>query len=92
MRAARVESVDTLRQQKTQIKPIAFLIWMVLVCGGLHLSMYGWRLLARPAEALYHYADGNHECCASNMADLGTATDPHILAARQFSRDKYDFA
>jgi MFS family permease len=34
MRAARVESVDTLRQQKTQIKPIAFLIWMVLVCEG----------------------------------------------------------
>ena len=33
-RAARVESVDTLRQQKTQIKPIAFLIWMVLVCEG----------------------------------------------------------
>jgi hypothetical protein len=32
MRAARVESVDTLRQQKTQIKPIAFLIWMVLIC------------------------------------------------------------
>src|SRR3954453_11752981 len=34
MRAARVESVDTLRQQKAQIKPIAFLIWMVLVCEG----------------------------------------------------------
>ena len=34
MRAARVESVDTVRQQKTQIKPIAFLIWMVLVCEG----------------------------------------------------------
>ena len=34
MRAARVESVDTLREQKTQIKPIAFLIWMVLVCEG----------------------------------------------------------
>jgi hypothetical protein len=32
MRAARVESVDTMRQQNTQIKPIAFLIWMVLVC------------------------------------------------------------
>ena len=34
MRAARVESVDTVRQQKTQIRPIAFLIWMVLVCEG----------------------------------------------------------
>jgi hypothetical protein len=34
MRAARVESVDTMRQQKTQIKPIPFLIWMVLVCEG----------------------------------------------------------
>jgi hypothetical protein len=34
MRAARVESVDTLHQEKTQIKPIAFLIWMVLVCEG----------------------------------------------------------
>jgi hypothetical protein len=34
MRAACVESVDTVRQQKTQIKPIAFLIWMVLVCEG----------------------------------------------------------
>jgi hypothetical protein len=34
MRAARVESVDTLRQQKTEIKPIAFLIWIVLVCEG----------------------------------------------------------
>jgi hypothetical protein len=34
MRAARAESVDTLRQQKTQITPIAFLIWMVLVCEG----------------------------------------------------------
>jgi hypothetical protein len=33
-RAARVESVDTLRQQKTQIKPIAFLIWMLLVLEG----------------------------------------------------------
>src|SRR5262249_61136100 len=32
--AARVESVDTLRQQKTQIKPVAFLIWMILVCEG----------------------------------------------------------
>jgi hypothetical protein len=31
MRAARV---DTVPQQKTQIKPIAFLIWMVLVCEG----------------------------------------------------------
>ena len=34
MRAARVESVDMVRQHKTQIKPIAFLIWMVLVCEG----------------------------------------------------------
>src|SRR5262249_22789861 len=34
MRAARAESVDTVRQQKTQITPIAFLIWMVLVCEG----------------------------------------------------------
>jgi hypothetical protein len=34
MRTARAESVDTVRQQKTQIKPIAFLIWMVLVCEG----------------------------------------------------------
>ena len=34
IRAARVESVDTVRQQKTQIKPIAFLIWMILVCEG----------------------------------------------------------
>jgi hypothetical protein len=33
-RAARVESVDTLHQRKTEIKPIAFLIWMVLVCEG----------------------------------------------------------
>jgi len=33
-RAARVESVDTSRQQKTEIQPIAFLIWMVLVCEG----------------------------------------------------------
>jgi hypothetical protein len=29
-----MESVDTLRQQQTQIKPIAFLIWMVLVTEG----------------------------------------------------------
>jgi hypothetical protein len=34
MRAARAESVDTVHQQKTQITPIAFLIWMVLVCEG----------------------------------------------------------
>jgi hypothetical protein len=34
MRAARVESVDTLRQQKAEIKPVAFLIWMILVCEG----------------------------------------------------------
>jgi hypothetical protein len=34
LRAARAESVDTVRQQKTQITPIAFLIWMVLVCEG----------------------------------------------------------
>jgi hypothetical protein len=34
MRAARLESVDTSRQRETQIKPIAFLIWMVLVCEG----------------------------------------------------------
>jgi hypothetical protein len=34
MRAARAESVDTLHQQKTQITPIAFLIWMVLICEG----------------------------------------------------------
>jgi hypothetical protein len=33
-RAARVESVDTLRQRKTQIKPTVFLIWMVLVFEG----------------------------------------------------------
>jgi hypothetical protein len=33
-RAAHMESVDTCHQQKTQIKPIAFLIWMVLVCEG----------------------------------------------------------
>ena len=32
--AARAESIDTLRQQKIQINPIAFLIWMVLVCEG----------------------------------------------------------
>jgi ABC transporter substrate binding protein len=29
-----MESVDTLRQQQTQIKPIAFLIWMILVTEG----------------------------------------------------------
>jgi MFS family permease len=34
MRAARVESVDTLHQEKSQIKPIAFLFWMLLVCEG----------------------------------------------------------
>src|SRR5262249_19757579 len=34
MRAARVDSADTLRQQKIQIKPIAFLIWMGLVWEG----------------------------------------------------------
>jgi hypothetical protein len=33
-RAARVKSVDTLRQQNSEISPIAFLIWMVLVCEG----------------------------------------------------------
>ena len=32
--AARAESIDTLRQQKIQINPMAFLIWMVLVCEG----------------------------------------------------------
>ena len=91
MRAARVESVDTVRQQKTQIKPIAFLIWMVLVCEGaafIYVLAGGYSL--GPAEELYHYADGNHECCGSNMADLGTATDAHILAPWQFSRDKCD--
>lgn len=34
MRAARVESVDKGPQQETQIKPIVFLIWMVLICEG----------------------------------------------------------
>jgi hypothetical protein len=34
LRATRAESVDTVRQQKTQIMPIAFLIWMVFVCEG----------------------------------------------------------
>jgi MFS family permease len=33
LRAARAE-IDTVRQQKTQIKPMAFLIWMVLICEG----------------------------------------------------------
>jgi len=43
-----------------------------------------WLAATRPTR------DGNHECCGSNMADLGTATGPHILAAWQFSRDKCD--
>jgi hypothetical protein len=91
MRAARVESVDTARQQKTQITPIAFLIWMVLVCEGRRIYLCtGRRLRARRAEELYHYADGNHECRGSNMGDLGTATDPHILGQWQLSRDKCD--
>jgi len=34
MRATHVERVETLPQQKTQIKPIAFLIWTVLLCEG----------------------------------------------------------
>ena len=52
--------------------------------------MYWLAATARRAEPLCHYADGNHECCGSNMADLGTATDANILAPRQFSRDKCD--
>ena len=34
IRAARLESDNLLRQQKTEIKPIAFLIWMLLLCEG----------------------------------------------------------
>ena len=47
--------------------------------------MYWLAATSQPAEQLYHYANGSHECCGSNMADLWTATDPHVLAQWQFS-------
>ena len=34
IRAARLQNDNLLRQQKTQVKPIAFLIWMLLLCEG----------------------------------------------------------
>ena len=34
IRAARLQNGNPLRQQKTDVKPIAFLIWMLLLCGG----------------------------------------------------------
>src|SRR5262249_3259356 len=48
----------------------------------------GWRLPVRRAGPLCHYANGNYECCGSNMADLETAADSHLLGPLQFSRDQ----